>query len=54
MLYEADDIKDQHDQRAEDGTQLFSKALVRHAPNEPAPETLEPEVMPNEIRSAIK
>ena len=37
MLYEADNIIDQHDQWAEDGTQFFSKALVRHAPDEPAP-----------------
>ena len=51
MLYDTENIKDRW---TEYGTQLFSSTFPRHPPDEHPPELLEPDVMPSEIRAAIK
>ena len=51
MLYETDSIKDRW---SEYGSQLFKSDLPRHHADEHPPDALEPEIMPSEIRAAIR
>ena len=51
MLYEAESIKERW---REYGTQLFHSDSPRQPPDDLQPELLEPDVLPSEIRAAIK